>query len=123
MIDPKELMLNDWVSTPIGVAQVSELHHSTVIVDENVSAFYENVKPILLTVEMLKLNGFQENKSRDHWFWMANFPFTIEHADNMELYYVTMGEFLITYILYIHELQHLLRVVYMNEEADNFKLE
>lgn len=123
MIDPKELMINDWVSTPIGVAQVSELHHNTVIVDKNVSAFYEVVEPIPLTDEMLKLNGFKEKKLRDRWFWMINFPFNIEHTTNKELYYVMTNNIVIRGIFYVHELQHFLRLACLNEKADNFKLE
>lgn len=124
MIDPKELMIGDWVSTPIGVAQVSELHHSTVIVDKNISAFYEVVKPIPLTDEMLLLNGFQVRITSNKWFWKANFPFNIISTDDSsDPYDVTMDSIIVKVIFYVHELQNLLRTTGLKDFADNFKLE
>lgn len=91
---------------------------------ENEMDYYEtfdDIEPIILTEEMLMLNGFEKYPWNNS---AVQFVFLDEEA------LIHYGSGIFCYkentnikIKYVHELQHLLRLCGLNDLADNFKIE
>lgn len=82
------------------------------------------VKPIPLTEETMNNNGWHYVKA-DNVYDNENVPFTISifNADRPgDKLYVHIQEFPVISVLYIHEMQHALRLCGFIELADNFKI-
>lgn len=89
-----------------------------------IDAYIDLFEPIELTNDMLVLNGFGKSENID-WFWLAGFPFDISKCSyrDTSVYEVSVGNGgIVRTIKYVHELQNLLRVVGLEELANNFKL-
>ena len=133
----KDLMIGDFVLTPIGkIAKVSEISSIdneigvffTTPADEDVFDITE-IKPIPLTREILKKNGFKGDSVMTHHFMedgeIYNFYFKEMFDENGEqnAWGTNICGVLPSIILYVHELQHCLRLIGQNDLADNFKIQ
>lgn len=91
---------------------------------EVIDAYIDLFEPIELTNDMLVLNGFGKSEDTD-WFWLEGFPFNLSRYiyRDPSVYEVSAGNGgIVKTIKYVHELQNLLRVVGLEELANNFKL-
>lgn len=107
---------SEWYEYPLG------LFHDDVCATDGDRYIF--VKPIPLTEEILKANGFRESIEEDTWY----FPecckahgrgYAIEKEID-GIWYIT--DHLLMPIIYVHELQHALRLCGLNDIADNFKV-
>jgi len=135
-----ELMIGDWVIDSYGnhskIQQIycveNILHKRCYLVEHNnCSSYVEQLEPIPLTEEMLKANGFEIEKSREEWTVLLlseedgvvdtelEFNYDVENGD----YYIGFGDVRNISFIYVHELQHALRLCGLNDLADNFKLQ
>ena len=92
--------------------------------EQVIDAYLTLFEPIELTNNMLLLNGFGKSENID-WFWLTGFPFDISKCSYRDpsVYEVSVGNGgIVRTIKYVHELQNLLRVVGLEELANNFKL-
>ena len=100
-----ELMIGDWVmkdETPTQVTSISS-HYGIiegVIGDESVGISVNDTKPIFITTEILEKNKFSS-------------------AEVAQIIFLSLKGIKLTYV---HELQHALRLVGLNDLADNFKI-
>ena len=136
-MEAKELMIGDWVINPIhndcvkieGVYFDKELH-SHVASDGRFPQIYFEAIP--LTPEILNANGWQKNDP--HWVstlrrycdkdgskWSLSF--TLQKGI-WDAYIHNDGDLNINkfHPMYVHELQHALRLCGLNDLADNFKI-
>lgn len=115
-----ELMINDWVEWMGNYCKV-DLPLLMTEYQDNIDSNY--VKPIPLTEEILEKNGFKLKKCK-----------TEMQSDNSIItFYGNHLDIIVTKeteqirisknIKYIHELQHALRLCWLHELADNFKVE
>lgn len=87
----------------------------------------EDIEPIPLTPEILEKNGWictkGDNKPRHDIFYhtMLDYRHRLEVCPKGGFYWQTNGS-LICGIVYVHELQHALRLCRLNDLADNFKI-
>lgn len=144
-----DLMIGDWMlnacGNPIQVGEILEDGINGVCEGGEWCDFYDDIKPIPLTPEILKKNdwywGLTSNEEDivscvgcaydEHWVYD-------EGAGEISLFFPkdTNGgelriddqrfnrhfEFIWNDTLYVHELQHALRLCGLNELADNFKV-
>ena len=112
-----ELMIGDWVYVkdyPMNpeAKQVTANHFVRSLCE---------FKPIPLTEEILKANGFIHKDTMDEWW----------HEEYDPTWGIRMSDFELTdefnfgraKITYVHELQHALRLAGLQELADNFKIQ
>ena len=102
-----EIQVGDWVqSFGVGIHRWDIVDYS--IFDERL------VKPIPLTAEILEKNGFYETKLR-YWIDSRKKPISYHaYGNSTEVF----GD-----ALYVHELQHALRLCGLTDLADNFKVD
>ena len=120
-----ELQIGDWIlygDKPVKVLQLSE------------NGKYDWVKPIPLTYEILKKNGFKEAALKEpnttnlvRKWWSKHGEIYIKEyylARSREITYVVGGghRMRIENIYMVHQLQHSLRLCGLDELADNFKI-
>lgn len=120
-----ELMIGDWIlygDKPVKVLQLSE------------NGKYDWVKPIPLTYEILKKNGFKETALKEpnttnlvsKWWSKQGEIYIKEYylARSREITYVVGGghRMRIENIYMVHQLQHALRICGLDELADNLKI-
>ena len=135
-----ELMIGDWVTVEV---PDNMPHNERVyeIMEEGISytkdsdmlgiAFYENVKPIPLTPEILKMNRFcnvsiLDNNTFEYIDYYLdasnkNRKFRLVHTLDTGKYYIYIA-YNSTRIQYVHELQHILRLFGLTEMANNFEV-
>ena len=123
-----ELMIEDWVKADNKFVQVTGL--KTVYNDEQffsieyydqeedskISCFSNNVLPIPLTAEIMEKNGFDCNND-------AKTSINLVYHGCARI--TEYGEEVLEdgkMIMYVHELQHALRLCGFNDLADNFKV-
>lgn len=80
--------------------------------------FIGDTKPIPLTEEILKANGFGKNFSERYTKGIV--PFEVNLRGKLK--YITLGGQYLCNCDYVHELQHALRLPGLNELADNLKI-
>ena len=120
------LMIGDWVRTMIGDVQVAELHYSTVIVDTNVSSFYDDVEPVPLTKDILKVNGFTGDRVMEYRFEEDGEQYSLylkemyNDKGEQDAWGTNVGGVLPSIVMYVHELQHLLKLAGLEDKASNF---
>ena len=123
-----DLMLRDWVtyeSAPSQVIMVA-LEGVVMIVREEQIIYTnsERLNPIPLTKEMLEPNNIMEYKDEG----CHSFIYKIDKYPMLEIFdWKHMGlrvEFDNTFkeLKYVHELQHILRLIGLTELANNFKI-
>ena len=120
-----ELMIGDWIlygDKPVKVLQLSE------------NGKYGWVKPIPLTYEIFKKNGFKETALKEpnttnlvsKWWSKQGEIYIKEYylARSREITYVVGGghRMRIENIYMVHQLQHALRLCGLDELADNLKI-
>lgn len=108
-----ELMINDLVKCGKRLVRISNILSHSASGIELVA-----LEPITLTPEILEANGFLSNgefPNKDH--------IKVCHGIcGNESWYVTFCECYGFDIKYVHELQHILRLVGLTKLADNFKI-
>ena len=132
-MNANELMLNDWIYhiDEKESGQVYGLQEDFIGVDvelpkEERAVCWIDGKPedfegILLTNDMLVLNGFSRSENTN-LFQMTGFPFRVSKWPSVYDISVDKGGTIMA-IKYVHEFQQLLRLCGFNEQADNFKIE
>lgn len=127
-MEAKDLMVEDWVSvsgTPMQVACIGTT--KVGFKDEKGGIFfhlYEEVKPIPLTAEILKKNGYDYNDSLAEW---ATDSFCIDFGhelfeDEPDYLFVWVGNCHVV-LQYAHELQHTLRLCGIEKEIEMLRKE
>ena len=122
-MNPEELMFDDWVFLPkcyepgedTGYAQVTQLD-CELWTDALEQIDYDEAKPIPLTAEIMKKNGFVCETWMPYWYipHCHNLPY-IEIFNNTE-FVKDADEGFIIHIQYVHELQHLLKLFKIEKE-------
>lgn len=127
-----ELMIGDWLYDSKGIPKRVELQDYC----DEADCLYDglsNLKPIPLTEEILKANGFNKLD-----LTIGNYALKLEEKEKYDIHTILWGgvfngrmEFKVICeyihidkkIRYVHELQHALRLCGLSELADNFKVE
>lgn len=135
-----ELMIGDWIVKPSGYIRTIDRAEFS-----NDAAWFEDIKPIPLTPEILEKNGFDpETFLTSEWekeVYFKEFSSCVVEPDDSGKYifgttiywnkvggdgspidWGTMYDSRICNLQYVHELQHSLRICGLNELADNFKI-
>ena len=145
-MEAKELMVGDLVldidNCPVKIRQI--LKYRVLVGNsrrqyENpipLAVNFVNIKPIPLAEEILEKNGFVRQEEErgfsepyilyindDYGYPIKIYPkFYMDKAHHLYIGYDDEGTYLSLYINYFHELQHALRLVGLNEVADNLKV-
>ena len=110
MVDAKQLMIGDWVQKESDNAYVKILLNAEKIIaiedERTIILTSEDIHPIPITEEILKRNNIE-------WEFYDCYHFEFEHNGAV----VTLSGY-----PYVHELQHALRLVGLDDMADNFKI-
>ena len=119
----EELQIGDWVEYFGEYTKIKELSSVLVLLKGKNKSEYitelEDIKPILITSEILKKNGFK--KSNDPYdstltLWL-NKTFYVEYLiDNNAIFIFTENYSYDAYCYYIHELQQALRLCKINKK-------
>lgn len=85
----------------------------------------DNYVPILITKEILELNGFKFKENDNEWWHYDPFPFSdfqLGYDENNNL--VVIFNFNHTNIIvnYVHQLQNIFKCCKLNNLANNFKI-
>lgn len=114
-----DLMIGDWVlNTCDNLIQVAEVLEDGINGERNCE-YYDDIKPIPLTCEILKKNGW---KDAEFWCEYQDGKNTIQcclpdmrgRINGIEIEHFKCE--------YVHQYQHLLRLCGLDELADNFKV-
>ena len=133
---PNELMIGDWVidagitsrTVYKRINRTDERSNSCVADDYKVILGEAGIKPIPITPEILEANGIRHYKDcgRLSYYKRMDADFVIRY----EIYAGYIGIELcdgnrisVERITKVHELQHVLRLIGMNDLADNFVIE
>lgn len=127
MIDVKDLMVGNFVKTPIGVVEVYNIINDAIIADTRDICYAKGLDGIEVTKELLEKIGFKEDTTAgEPWafwrYWDRNGKYKLDvylyklfcnssrkfvlHVDNDVCNTMGSGEF-----TYVHELQNLVRVI------------
>lgn len=133
-----DLMIGDWVKYESQHKMVSEIYNAGIYVrglmgNENKGYQFEHLEPIMLTSEILGKNGFElvavgdngpatpkANINRyEKWECKTMFQTFYLYYDRCSKYY-SLNAFgnHISHIMYVHELQHSLRLCGITKEVD-----
>ena len=109
-----ELMVGDWIVKPSG--HIRTIDRAEFLNDD---AWFEDIKPISLTPEILEKNGWKEtvyyHDYRDGNNTIQFFlPYMTGRINGIDIEHFGCE--------YVHQFQHLLRLCGLDEIADNFKL-
>lgn len=109
-----DLMLGDWVLCDGEPYQVAEISAGLLCIDAERELFAdpEDVQPIPITPEILEKNGWERISSVDRDFWHSA-GVVLQESEDYEGAYL-WG--LAVYVRYVHELQHLVRVLQIEKE-------
>ena len=132
-----DLMIGDWVKYESQHEKVSEIYSAGIYVrglmgDENKGYPFEHLEPIMLTCEILEKNGFKliavgdyglatpkANINRyEKWKCTTNKTFYVYYDKRSKEYSLTAYLTYISNILYVHELQHALRMCGIEKEIE-----
>ena len=125
MIDVKNLMVGNFVKTPIGVVEVYNVINDAIIADTREICYAKGLDGIPVTKELLEKIGFEEYEDlplegKFYRYWDKDYKYKLDirdfwtnsqrewyvHIDNDVCNTIGSGEF-----DYIHELQNLVRVI------------
>lgn len=121
-----ELMIGDWVldtcGNPIQVKELLEVGINGEWDDgeiDGIEAVYDDIKPIPLTYETLKKNGWKDAEfcceyQDGNTSIQAHLPDMRGRINGVEIEHFQCE--------YVHQYQHLLRLCGLDELADNFKI-
>lgn len=140
---PEELMIGDWFSFNGKAGQINiidtwdnEVSYFNGDAEGVLSFGFDDIEPIPLTTEILKKNGFKKELYSDSSFIYGDGVHPIDKVfvamdfrRDGTARTITIVNFRCSYInnalpngLYVHELQHALRLCCLNELANNFKI-
>ena len=124
MIDVKDLMVGNFVKTPIGVVEVYNIINDAIIADTRDICYAKGLEGIPVTKEILKNIGFEEQEDFPiggvfYRYWDKDYKYKLDvdegytnsgakwyvHIDNDVCNTIGSGEF-----TYVHELQNLVRI-------------
>lgn len=122
-----DLMINDWVKSDFGIFQIKEIFDDCVRDNKGNDYEFDCIYPIMLTGEILKNNGFKhldisspkDTINRFVWRYSTD-------SQNIDLSYnkwtkdYMLDSFRIHMfpIIYVHELQHALRMGKIEKEIE-----
>ena len=136
----KNLMIGDWVMINNSPCKIWSINEHNVFTEKGTSDYStEDIEAIPITTEILEKNGWHlDTALKEHfnspWLYKndkitlsLNFPSPRERFAGVlgiftEHAIRTLSGFLWQDTLYVHELQHALRLCGLDEIADNFKL-
>lgn len=122
-----ELMVGDWIYRPCCSDQVKEIRHIGVIGIDNMRGLiaFSEIEPIPLTPEILEKNGWYYNNEDEKFFpetWVGG-GLKLQGADDCGYRIVVTSDYddedtnnTPFIILYVHELQHALRLRRIEKE-------
>lgn len=126
MVDVKNLMVGNFVKTPIGVVEVYNIINDAVIADTRDICYAKGLDGIEVTKELLVKIGFKKDTTAgepwEFWrYWDKDYRYKLDvypeelycnsnrkfglHVDNASCDSIGSGEF-----TYVHELQNLVRI-------------
>lgn len=129
-----ELMIGDYVKyqgynyiiEEISTKGWIHLIHPEVKVRVNMTSDYiiDLLEPVLLTPEILKANGFEQNINYEDDYSFEDTTIIFKHNDKYLFTASINGSKGMLYLCanYVHELQHALKICGLNKLADNLKL-
>lgn len=129
-----ELMIGDYVKyqgynyiiEEISTKGWIHLIHPEVKVRVNMTSDYiiDLLEPILLTPEILKANGFEQNINYEDDYSFEDTTIIFKYNDKYLFTASINGSKGMLYLCanYVHELQHALKICGLNKLADNLKL-
>ena len=125
MIDVKDLMVGNFVKTPIGVVEVYNIINDAIIADTRDICYVKGLDGIEVTKELLVKIGFEEYEDlplegKFYRYWDKDYKYKLDirdfwtnsqrkwyvHIDNNVCNTIGSGEF-----DYVHELQNLTRII------------
>lgn len=125
----RELMIGDWVAAPYNnvyyPCKVTAVFPTEVHVKEETMAIkticdeWDEVKPIPLTVEIMKANGYDFIEDYINYIYDNSEGSYLEmtlNDDDEFVWSINTNEYDITQIKYVHELQHALRLLGIEKE-------
>ena len=125
-----EFIVGDWVWTSGHPVQVEAINRHKIGYLKKYWKNFEYIEPILLTPEMLELNGIKKRGDEYMIFgWEGEKQWYVSLEDfkpQYDFWFITSSDRSLNVrgqIRYVHELQHSLRLCGLNELADNFKLQ
>ena len=123
-MEAKDLMIDDWVACEGKNGKVKELReHKLSLKTENsvMIVYYNNVEPIPITSEILEKNGFVTNRygeiELNDELGTSETNIVLEPTYSEEYYWWRINNNLIVKIKYVHELQHILKLVGIKKEV------
>lgn len=133
---PNELMIGDWVidagitsrTVYKRINRTDERSNSCVADDYKVILGEAGIKPIPITPEILEANGIRHYKDcgRLSYYKRMDIDFVIRYeiySGYIEIKLCDGNSISVERITKVHELQHVLRLIGMNDLADNFVIE
>lgn len=123
---PNELMVGDWVIRR-GVSEESmricdiNVSAGTVYLDQDrrgVTEKFENIEPILLTPDILEMNGFvcADLPFEDFYEGYGLSIYREDYADGHSNWYIICGINVSMNVTHVHELQHALKLCEIEKE-------
>lgn len=122
MVNVKDLMVGNFVKTPIGVVEVYNIINDAIIADTRDICYAKGLDGIEVTKELLEKIGFKEDTAlvKFYRYWDKDYKYKLDvdegytnsgkkwsvHIDNGDCATIGSGEF-----DYVHELQNLVRVI------------
>ena len=127
MVNVKDLMVGNFVKTPIGVVEVYNIINDAIIADTRDICYVKGLEGIPITKELLKKIGFEKDTTAGepwpYWrYWDKDGRYKLDvypeeffcnsnrkfglHVDNDVCNTIGTGEF-----TYVHELQNLTRCI------------
>ena len=123
-MEAKDLMIDDWVACEGKNGKVKELReHKLSLKTENsvMIVYYNNVEPIPITSEILEKNGFVTDRygeiELNDELGTSEINIVLEPTYSEEYYWWRINNNLIVKIKYVHELQHILKLVGIKKEV------
>ena len=116
---------------PIQVGEILEDGINGVCEGGEWCDFYDDIKPIPLTPEILEKNSIKKRGDNDEyavfgWEGMKQWYVTLEDfKPQYDFWFITSSDRDLNVsgkIRYVHQLQHVLRLCGLNDLADNFKV-
>lgn len=125
-MNAKDLMIDDWVSTPNGYRQVKQNFGLDGIYTRLAPEYdypedwdEKDLQPIPLTPEILEKNGFEARGYEELVLDADEYCFALQKGvDGINAWWWEMFSSPIIPINYIHELQHVLRLCGIEKEIE-----
>lgn len=131
---PNEVMIGDWVRFTDPDTNETELHRISQEDFSGNDKFWDCFSSIEITPEILEANGFEKHK--EHWdenpFYLrwfseidgldVHFSFYLDYATGTKFLFF-QNEGLPKPVRFVHQLQNALRVMGLDDLADNFIIE